>query len=378
MVTLLATIPGGEADNSVEGLGDLGESSYSNPNLKSLKTRIDSLKDELPRGEYSEEKYHELVELQEEYIDKLEEESNIDSLTGLEKRFSFYEDLGYTCDVLFRNFITRAKEGGAEHYMEHEIPSRYGIISADLNNFKSYNDKNQAFGDNVLSSVGQILKEHAMRGTDKAVRVGGDEFLVFLSDIDSGSDRPKGDPIREVRESLENELKNLDTSRLAKETRGVSDVSDLESLSASYGSCKFSLPTYMGLMLGYTIQKEILRDVESEEHPSTDRFNPQAFDWENQEFDTGFEEYERAFDDIVEGSLNSIYYDKDDTRMVDSAFQDIIALLDREYKRDKGSITREEEIRDKREVAESMRVKLNLAEKWIKEKFEDIDFQGVI
>lgn len=54
------------------------------------------------------------------------------------------------------------------------------IVILDLDNFKTLNDVyGHQFGDNILSEFGKLLTK-AIRDTDQAFRVGGDEFVVLV------------------------------------------------------------------------------------------------------------------------------------------------------------------------------------------------------
>jgi diguanylate cyclase (GGDEF)-like protein len=58
----------------------------------------------------------------------------------------------------------------------------WGCIYLDIDHFKQYNDKNgHAEGDSVLVKMARFLMRH-VRAEEAVVRVGGDEFLVVLSD----------------------------------------------------------------------------------------------------------------------------------------------------------------------------------------------------
>ncbi len=62
----------------------------------------------------------------------------------------------------------------------HRYERPLSLICFDLDNFKQYNDKlGHLEGDNVIRFVGQYLKEN-IRGTDRAFRYGGDEFMILL------------------------------------------------------------------------------------------------------------------------------------------------------------------------------------------------------
>ena len=85
-----------------------------------------------------------------------------DSLTNLGNRH-------YYAESLKKAIATSAR---------HESP--LSIIILDLDNFKKLNDSHgHLLGDEVLSEFGQLLTL-AIRDTDQAFRVGGDEFVVIV------------------------------------------------------------------------------------------------------------------------------------------------------------------------------------------------------
>jgi diguanylate cyclase (GGDEF)-like protein len=66
--------------------------------------------------------------------------------------------------------------------------SGLAVISVDLDRFKLVNDnRGHLFGDKLLRSVAAALKG-AVRETDTVARVGGDEFIILLQDIDTVHD----------------------------------------------------------------------------------------------------------------------------------------------------------------------------------------------
>lgn len=66
----------------------------------------------------------------------------------------------------------------------------WGCIYLDIDHFKQYNDKNgHADGDAVLVRLARFLMRH-VRAEEAVVRVGGDEFLVVLSD--AGAEQTEG------------------------------------------------------------------------------------------------------------------------------------------------------------------------------------------
>lgn len=97
---------------------------------------------------------------------QLELRSRVDSLTGLMNRHSLLE----TADHLF---IQRQQSQG-----------RLVVMFADLDKFKHINDTHgHATGDEVLKRFSCILRG-AIRSNDIAARMGGDEFVLILTDTD--------------------------------------------------------------------------------------------------------------------------------------------------------------------------------------------------
>ena len=96
---------------------------------------------------------------------ELEHSSRLDPLTGLMNRGALLE----LSDRLFHNL------GSGTH--------RAVVMFADMDRFKQVNDTyGHAVGDRVLRQVAQIMRD-SLRGTDLAARIGGDEFVLVLTDI---------------------------------------------------------------------------------------------------------------------------------------------------------------------------------------------------
>lgn len=94
--------------------------------------------------------------------ERLSEQSTHDALTGLYNR-------RYLDEVLSRELILAERHG-------HPV----SVIMADLDHFKSINDRyGHLAGDEVLRVFGDMLKQHA-RGSDIYCRYGGEEFLLVL------------------------------------------------------------------------------------------------------------------------------------------------------------------------------------------------------
>ncbi|MEN3188551.1 MAG: GGDEF domain-containing protein, partial [Atribacterota bacterium] len=99
-------------------------------------------------------------------MQELEHLSLSDELTGLYNRRGFF--------ALAEHQLLVARRSG----------KRVGIFMMDLDDFKWINDSfGHAIGDLVLSEFGRMLQE-AFRKSDILARIGGDEFAVFVLDID--------------------------------------------------------------------------------------------------------------------------------------------------------------------------------------------------
>jgi diguanylate cyclase (GGDEF)-like protein len=92
-----------------------------------------------------------------------------DNLTGLPNRHSFYEQLKHSLTNAERNNTT------------------FAVVFIDLDGFKPINDAlGHAAGDEVLRSVANRLKQ-CVRHDDVVARIGGDEFVIILSGIETTS-----------------------------------------------------------------------------------------------------------------------------------------------------------------------------------------------
>lgn len=114
-----------------------------------------------------------------------EQTARTDALTGLSNRRAFDAELPV--------FLERARAIGAG----------LALLAIDLDHFKPVNDTlGHAAGDFVLREVGRILREKT-RKTDLACRLGGDEFMVLLSDITAESARVPAEALRAAIGSFE-------------------------------------------------------------------------------------------------------------------------------------------------------------------------------
>jgi len=114
-----------------------------------------------------EDKHRELREQQ----SKLKELAEIDPLTGISNRRSFYDKS--------EELLTYAEIGQLD----------IGVLMLDLDNFKSLNDTyGHAAGDEVLIAFTKLI-EDCIRGSDVFARLGGEEFALLLPDAPEAATR---------------------------------------------------------------------------------------------------------------------------------------------------------------------------------------------
>jgi diguanylate cyclase (GGDEF)-like protein len=102
---------------------------------------------------------------QRQRTNKLENLSRHDPLTGLGNR--------------------RALDEMLESFASGDAPKEIAVIVADIDHFKSYNDAlGHLAGDQCLKRVAGIIASELRGPGDRAVRFGGEEFLVLLPDAD--------------------------------------------------------------------------------------------------------------------------------------------------------------------------------------------------
>ena len=101
----------------------------------------------------------------EELIKRLEQMALTDTLTGLPNRALFYDRV--------QTAQARAERDG----------TGLGILYLDLDRFKHINDLHgHATGDQLLKAAGKRI-DNAIRATDTAARMGGDEFVVLVDSV---------------------------------------------------------------------------------------------------------------------------------------------------------------------------------------------------
>jgi diguanylate cyclase (GGDEF)-like protein len=112
-----------------------------------------------------------------------------DTLTPLFNRRHFMEELDRWC--------WRTRRYGGE----------YGLLFIDVDNLKAVNDSNgHGAGDILLIAIARAL-QGAVRRSDIAARVGGDEFAVLLDNIPAGELAAKAERITKIVGKLKIEYK---------------------------------------------------------------------------------------------------------------------------------------------------------------------------
>jgi len=121
-------------------------------------------------------------------MELLKEQSIVDQLTGLYNR-RFLEDSS-------ESIVAGIKRRGTV----------MGVLMCDIDHFKEVNDKyGHDNGDVVLRNVSRQIKK-SVRGSDIAVRFGGEEFLALLIDIKEGDGMAIAEKIRSAVESTPLEI----------------------------------------------------------------------------------------------------------------------------------------------------------------------------
>lgn len=106
----------------------------------------------------------------------------VDELNSLNEKLSVLASTDPLTDLLNRRFFFERAE--QELSRLKRSGKQAGIIIVDIDYFKSVNDKyGHAAGDAVLIVIAKILKS-SIRQHDFVARFGGEEFAIFLSDVD--------------------------------------------------------------------------------------------------------------------------------------------------------------------------------------------------
>jgi diguanylate cyclase (GGDEF)-like protein/PAS domain S-box-containing protein len=91
-----------------------------------------------------------------------------------------------------------------------ENPGMLGILMIDIDHFKKVNDQyGHSLGDEVLVTVSNTIK-YNLRANDYVIRMGGEEILVLLSNVESESLSSIAEKLRALVEA--SEIKNQDST----------------------------------------------------------------------------------------------------------------------------------------------------------------------
>lgn len=113
---------------------------------------------------------HQDITLRKQDEEKIYQQANYDLLTGLATRLLGEARLSLTIDMAKRNH------------------KRVGILFIDLNKFKNVNDQyGHEAGDCLLKEVARRIRS-CIRISDTASRIGGDEFIVTLAELNKKED----------------------------------------------------------------------------------------------------------------------------------------------------------------------------------------------
>jgi diguanylate cyclase (GGDEF)-like protein len=104
-----------------------------------------------------------------EYIETISDMANTDFLTGARNRRSFFKEVNA--------------------YMEdnEDSANQFAVAMIDIDHFKKVNDTyGHDAGDVAIKELARIIKEN-IKGSDVVARFGGEEFCIFLKNIDKSS-----------------------------------------------------------------------------------------------------------------------------------------------------------------------------------------------
>lgn len=131
-----------------------------------------------------------------EEINRLKTEATTDALTHL----------------LNRNGLEQA--AGTAWALCKRDKKKVGVILADIDYFKSYNDTlGHPEGDNILRRVADSIKSCFRRETDIISRIGGDEFLILLPGANDNR-------VLEMAQSLSSSIINLEVTTASENNSG--------------------------------------------------------------------------------------------------------------------------------------------------------------
>lgn len=124
--------------------------------------------------------------------EKTEEAATKDPLTGALNRRAYKQAKKDAFGSMERN----------NRNMGKDIVPNAAVVAMDIDHFKQVNDKyGHKVGDNVLAVFADICRMHIHRPMDALVRMGGEEFMLFLPDTNAENAVKIAEKIRE---SVEN------------------------------------------------------------------------------------------------------------------------------------------------------------------------------
>jgi diguanylate cyclase (GGDEF)-like protein len=138
--------------------------------LSAIKRKSSVNLPQLPSGSHEIKKiavtYNNTLEHLKQSISELEQQSNMEPLTGLDNRRKFTRSFNLEVSRARRNHLTLA------------------LAMIDIDHFKEYNDRyGHQQGDLLLIELAQQMKSRFLRPSDHLCRMGGDEFSALLIDI---------------------------------------------------------------------------------------------------------------------------------------------------------------------------------------------------
>jgi diguanylate cyclase (GGDEF)-like protein len=108
-------------------------------------------------------------------------------------------DTDYLTDLMNRRAFLAAAEDAMEYC--HRYQRGMAALMIDIDHFKKINDVHgHAAGDAAIKRIAEIIN-NSIRGTDKAARFGGEEFVVLLREVDEADAKMLADRIRTAIES---------------------------------------------------------------------------------------------------------------------------------------------------------------------------------
>jgi len=148
------------SDVHTQALNDCSKDHIDLPEMKNkFKTIQEHMVDEV-------EKANKVISELSQQVKKLEEKSNIDSLTKVFNRRALSSYLNKICN-----------EASSDYHIH--------MLMLDLDDFKMINDTyGHIAGDKILIFISNILKQ-TLRDVDKIFRYGGEEFIIILNRTDN-------------------------------------------------------------------------------------------------------------------------------------------------------------------------------------------------